>query len=903
MSGQIPVSKTIIITGDVTIDWNLIFFQSAHDLTSLWNVHNTARACPQPGGVAMLSALIQAVCARLPDTFSTQIYSPRIPLAAISTDDKRLNHSYVIWELQGDKEKKGWRVSQFLGTDAASEDDERLIINDPPNADLIVLDDANLGLRHSPGHWPNVLQNLDSKPWIILKLSPPVAQGELLSYLTDHFAERVIAVVSADDLRLSNAQISRGLSWERIAQDTLWELSYNPELSLLSKCEHVIVSYQTDGAVLLSHTGQDLTCQLVFDPNTIEKGWSAGYKGGMVGFNTCLTAAIARYLLVNGEPGSSAQAALAKGIHAGLSAMRVLHSKGYQNGGSTPQEARIAFPYQLVASDIENPTAHYAQTQVRDPLGVLSRSGDQAASAPRTGMFTILSQQCCDDLITMARSIVKNGPEKALSSIPLGRFGKLLTVDRSEIESYRTIAALVQEYIDQEKVDKPISIAVFGAPGSGKSFGIKEIANSLSDRIKEITFNLSQMNSPDDLIGALHQVRDEALRGRIPLVFWDEFDASLGGTPLGWLRYFLSPMQDGSFLEGQVTHPIGRAIFVFAGGTCERMEEFGKRLDEDPRENEKLFRAVKGPDFKSRLKGFINILGPNPQKGVYDPYFIIRRAILLNSLLRRLTPQFFTPALQMDDPLLDAFLEVSTYLHGVRSMESIISMSQLAGKTRFERSCLPPVSQLNLHVIGWEFMARVQKLKFEGEALEKLAHAVHEDFCEYMREKGYVFGEKTDESANPKTHSSLLPFDQLLEGEQEQNKQFALDIPRKLAQAGYVMIHARTNEPPRHFPDTDLDVLAEMEHIRWVKVKLAQPGNWRFGKPTDKPNHLHADLLPWRKMTGEELANVFSPEELAAMGREILPEAEKEKDRQLVRRIPFILGRVGYTVVKLDSGG
>ncbi len=87
-----------------------------------------------------------------------------------------------------------------------------------------------------------------------------------------------------------------------------------------------------------------------------------------------------------------------------------------------------------------------------------------------------------------------------------------------------------------------------------------------------------------------------------------------------------------------------------------------------------------------------------------------------------------------------------------------------------------------------------------------------------------------------------------------------------------------------------------------MKAKLAQPGNWRFGKPTDKANCLHEDLLPWRQMTEEGLARVFSPVELAAMGREILPEAEKEKDRELVRRIPYILGRVGYTVIKLDGG-
>jgi hypothetical protein len=893
--------KQIIVAGDVTIDWNLIFYQGSHDVTSLWNASNTARACPQPGGAAMLSGLLQTLCPGFSDGLPLKIYAPQLPETAISSGDQRFNHSYAIWEYQGDKDKKGWRVSQYLGIDPATAEDDQALQDAPQNADLVLLVDSNLGFRQHPARWPKAIQDLENKPWIILKLSYPVDNSELLAYLAAQCPERVIAVVAAEDLRLSNAQISRGLSWERIAQDTQWELSYNPNLGLLSKCAHVIVSYETDGAILLSHTAQELSCQLIFDPNTIENGWSAGYKGEMVGYNTCLTASLARSLLIPRESGPIDLAVLVKAIQAGLSAMRVLHSKGYQNSSSKPQDMRIAFPYDLVAANIEHPSTQYGLTEVRDPLGVLARTADGAVQAPRSGMFTILSQQCCDGLVPMARNIVINGPEKALGNIPLGRFGKLLTVDRSEIESYRTVAALIQEYINQEKADKPVSIAVFGAPGSGKSFGIKEIANSLSDRIKEITFNLSQMNSPSDLIGALHQVRDEALRGKIPLVFWDEFDTSLAGVPLGWLRYFLAPMQDGAFLEGQVTHPIGRAIFVFAGGTCERMEEFGKKLNEDPRENEKIFRAVKGPDFKSRLKGFINILGPNPQKGIYDPYFIIRRAILLNSLLRRLTPQFFSPALQIDDPLLNAFLEVSTYLHGVRSMESIIAMSQLSGKTRFERSSLPPVSQLNLHVIGWEFMARVQILKIEGEILEKLACAVHEDFCEYMRQQGYQYGAITDAEAQPKTHSSLIPFDQLPEGEKLQNRQSALDIPHKLAEAGYVMIHARTNEPPKIFPDTDLDVLAEMEHVRWVKAKLAQPENWRFGRSTDKANHLHADLLPWRAMTPEELAGIFSPAELAVLGCEALPEAEKEKDREIVRRIPYILGRIGYTVIKLDN--
>ncbi len=64
-------------------------------------------------------------------------------------------------------------------------------------------------------------------------------------------------------------------------------------------------------------------------------------------------------------------------------------------------------------------------------------------------------------------------------------------------------------------------------------------------------------------------------------------------------------MQDGEFTEGQLHHPIGRAIFVFAGGTCSTIEEFESSSRE-------MFKDAKGPDFLSRLRGYINILGANP---------------------------------------------------------------------------------------------------------------------------------------------------------------------------------------------------------------------------------------------------------------------------------------------------
>ncbi len=93
-----------------------------------------------------------------------------------------------------------------------------------------------------------------------------------------------------------------------------------------------------------------------------------------------------------------------------------------------------------------------------------------------------------------------------------------------------------------------------------------------------------------------------------------------------------------------------------------------------------------------------------------DETYMLRRALLLRALLRGRSSQLITGGLLNIDPgVLRAFLDATAYLHGARSMESIIEMSALAGKLRYERSALPAQHQLSLHVDADEFLALVRQ--------------------------------------------------------------------------------------------------------------------------------------------------------------------------------------------------
>jgi hypothetical protein len=327
--------------------------------------------------------------------------------------------------------------------------------------------------------------------------------------------------------------ISRGISWERTATD--FALQLDKRWKFLRQCRHVLVRFGHE-AVLHYYNEKKEGIRIFYDPAHAEGEYGDEYEGKMLGSRAvfCVSLAVD---ISNSNFKTVTAKILASYIPAALVASRRLLQFGF---GADQSDLRVQH------EEIFSRSAASRQFAV-STVPIKIRPAMQDARS-----WSFLQQASGSKLPNLAERIVLDGklpPEQF--GVPMARFGDLQTMDRSEIESYRSIRNLFREFLAAKDVARPLSIAVFGQPGSGKSFGITEVAKSLDSEAVEqgLVFNVAQFTSEKDLIDALHAVRDVALRGKVPLVFFDEFDSTLN-EPLAWLKYFLAPMQDGKFKDG-----------------------------------------------------------------------------------------------------------------------------------------------------------------------------------------------------------------------------------------------------------------------------------------------------------------------------------------------------------------
>ncbi|MBC8112832.1 MAG: AAA family ATPase, partial [Candidatus Saccharimonas sp.] len=474
-----------------------------------------------------------------------------------------------------------------------------------------------------------------------------------------------------------------------------------------------------------------------------------------------------------------------------------------------------------------------------------------------------------------------------------------------------------------------LCVGVFGPPGAGKSFGVEEVITSIGgERVSKLTFNVSQFATEKDLVAACHRIRDKVLEGKTPFVFFDEFDsAGLDGTELGWLRSFLALMQDGKFRDGEEMHPLGKCILVFAGGTSATFRGFEDVALSTPP-------ARKGRDFVSRLHGYINILGPNQQGE--DPSFVLRRALVLRSMLERNTDAagLFNSKqeLQIDDGVLRALLLVSEYKHGTRSLESLLDMSQLEGKTRFDQYALPPRDQLLIHVPADEFMSLMQPLSSDSPEIEQFKLWLKAIGCEVRPippGRNSEWGGTGDRPQTP-----LIGDDDVLAlaesahqwwkaGEKSDRvARAAEEVPGKttpyLCTFAELPIAIRTpdvnrvEQIPAILHDAGLEIFRPDEPEDWTDASFIRPA-MTIKKP--------ATTIEKPAMTIEKLAEIQHGSYQKDVDAEIetrreagflkrfnsnekpfadLPPAKQESNRDAIRTIPRKLARIGLTLVPRD---
>ncbi|KAE8423737.1 hypothetical protein BDV36DRAFT_289835, partial [Aspergillus pseudocaelatus] len=522
-------------------------------------------------------------------------------------------------------------------------------------------------------------------------------EGKIKEVLEKITPLAAVIIIDADILRMNGANISRHLSWAKTAEDLVRYATSDTiftEISGLDPSPDVIVRFDCDGVIHIKTTKVDsrstpsTTFQLYCSNPELAEGDHVGHNSGsMPGATAAFTAGLAAQLIKGSDLNPAIKNGLKRACH--------LVSEGFSREPTDREptdDQNMSFTY----PDISKDDPKCAQEAQLNPIGPLRIPSNLPTD------WNFLNQKNKEELNKIAEDIVNIGIDAGLKEFPVAKYGPLCTADRQEMESFRAISNLLEEYMHGAP-KKPLSIGAFGKPGSGKSFGLKAVINEVARRqgkeVQELEFNLSQLLQYNDLLTAFHTIRDQSFSGKVPVVLFDEFDSAFQGKPLGWLQYFLAPMQDGTFFENGCHRPLGSAIFVFIGGTSPTFEKFRESLHTPEAV------AAKKPDFVSRLRGFVNIWGPE-KINRSDKTYSIRRAIILRYQLNlRMLPKHSGAGVErVHQNVLRALLRVPSFRHGNRSLESILHMSRIAGREYFGPAALPIDHQLDLHVDATKFV-------------------------------------------------------------------------------------------------------------------------------------------------------------------------------------------------------
>jgi len=155
-----------------------------------------------------------------------------------------------------------------------------------------------------------------------------------------------------------------------------------------------------------------------------------------------------------------------------------------------------------------------------------------------------------------------------------------------------------------------------------------------------------------------------------------------------------------------------------------------------------------------------------------------------------------------------------------------------------------------------------------NDALDTLARTIHNAYLKTQSARG----------ESPGVNASLTAWSTLPAHKKSANQHAAAHITTKLRSLGYFIRPEDDEAPEAVFPasEADMEILAQIEHRRWMADK--QLAGYNYGESRDEDLMTHPDLIPW----------------------EMLSEVDREKDRDSVRQIAGLLALQGLKICRAD---
>jgi len=635
----------IIVTGDHARD-RFIYVEGTQDklpnLREAWVDADRFWIVELPGSSGSLIEYLKTSGVNAYDPFQTKEETPE---------------SIFILTRQGKEKNRRWRIAQAMTAGERQYQSCRVvpgIQGISPNTPPAVLMDFNQG-------WLNINQGviarfLKERPYIVRTHDPRKPAwvevrkegthcGIWFSPIQDMAEGGLWFAGNWEDMR---KRVVKYLQ----ADKTLWSNG--------QWLHHIVIQISYDGALVLG-PGTDTEGELLIFAGDLPESFSRKGYGAVVAGGIVFTASLVQALLTKTPLNSNIVLQRAR---EGLARTRIVVEDGYIGPNVGVTDWKLSKPTNLPVSSLEHPKTDVIVTYPLKP--------------PEADWQAACDIVCGDDDTLRHRafslgSLIISSPDYARTLLRLA----------SRLETHVRQGAGI------------LSFTIFGGPGSGKSFVAEQLAGVVDHTgkiLEQLQFNISQLGDPVRLVSALQQVQTISLRGKIPFVLWDEFDTSLQGNQAGWLPYFLMPMQDAKFLDGITERDLGKSIFVFIGGTFKDESDF-KRWALDTSEGKRL----KGPDFHSRLDSYLTVPSVDLTVSLEEAFIKpdsakLNRAIIIRSLLRK---QEKIRSIAQD---VLAYLLHVPLVHGARSLQRIISASDLRRASIFQAFHIPPVDVLQLHV-------------------------------------------------------------------------------------------------------------------------------------------------------------------------------------------------------------